>query len=114
MDTHFIIDFDSTFIQLETLDELAKIVLKNNPKKQEIVKKIEDITKLGMEGKIGFAESLAQRMYLLQIEPQHIKSVINFLRKKITPSIARNQEFFKNYSKNIYIISGGFKEIILP
>jgi hypothetical protein len=31
MDQYFIIDFDSTFTQVEALDELARISLKNHP-----------------------------------------------------------------------------------
>src|SRR3989338_4121409 len=55
---YFIIDFDSTFIQTEGLEELAEVVLKDNPKKEEILEEIKKITNLGMEGKIGFRESL--------------------------------------------------------
>lgn len=35
----YIIDFDSTFTQVEALDELAKISLKDNPKQLEVSKK---------------------------------------------------------------------------
>ncbi|MBI5123762.1 hypothetical protein HZA75_07940 [Candidatus Roizmanbacteria bacterium] len=47
---YFIIDFDSTFVQTETLEELANVVLKNSYNKKEILQKIKNITNLGMEG----------------------------------------------------------------
>ena len=59
---YYIIDFDSTFTQVEALDEMAKISLKNHPQKEEILKQIEDYTNLAMEGKLSFTESLASHI----------------------------------------------------
>ena len=57
--TNLIIDFDSTIIKTEGLEELASISLQNKTNKEEIIQKIEKITNLGMEGSIGFTESLS-------------------------------------------------------
>jgi D-3-phosphoglycerate dehydrogenase len=111
---YFIIDFDSTFVSVETLDELAKIVLENNPHKEKIVKEISEITAAGMEGKITFPESLSKRLSLLPITKDAIEKLIALVSHKITPSVERNKEFFQLYSDYIYIISGGFKEYIYP
>ncbi len=111
---YFIIDFDSTIIQTEGLDELAQIALKDNPKQVAILEQIKKITNLGMEGKIGFSQSLKQRLGLLKITTSHIESVTKVLKRKISPSILRNKKFFKKYESQIYIISGGFKEYISP
>ena len=43
MKPYFIIDFDSTFTQVEALDELARISLKNHPDREIIYQKIIDI-----------------------------------------------------------------------
>ena len=59
-----VIDFDSTFIKLEALEELATVALDGNEKKNEIVDEIEKITIMGMEGKITFPESLSRRLKL--------------------------------------------------
>ena len=72
---YFIIDFDSTFIQTEGLEELAEVVLKDNPKKEEILEEIKKITNLGMEGKIGFRESLKKRLALLKANRTHLEKV---------------------------------------
>lgn len=111
---YFIIDFDSTFVSCESLDELAKRVLENHPRKEKIVEEIQTITKLGMEGKIRFAESLRRRVNLLTIYKKDIEDLIRLLKKNITPSIKRNKQFFRTYADRIYIISGGFKDFILP
>lgn len=111
---YFIIDFDSTFIKLEALEELAKIVLRNNPEKEKIIEKIKKITKMGMEGKIPFNQSLKERINLLKARKSDLDKLIKILKKSITPSFLRNKIFFKKNKDKIYIISGGFKEYILP
>lgn len=111
---YFIIDFDSTIIRTEGLDELAAIVLKGNPQKEEILEKIKQITTLGMEGKIGFEQSLRQRLALLKIHKAQLEELAKILKKKISPSIQRNRQFFKEYGHQIYIITGGFKDYVEP
>ncbi len=111
---YFIIDFDSTFVTVEALDELAHIALKNSPDKEKITKQIRAITSLGMEGKLSFPESLAQRLKLFSANKEDIKKLVSFLKKNITPSVTQNTIFFTSFPENIYIISGGFKEYIVP
>lgn len=111
---YFIIDFDSTFTQVETLDVLAEICLSNDPLKNEKIKKIVSITNKGMEGEISFRESLEKRLDLLTADRDHIEQTISELRDKISPSFQRNKKFFEDNAQNIYIISNGFKEIIDP
>ena len=110
----FIIDFDSTFSRLETLDELFAIALKGNPEKDRIVEKVKEITKAGMEGRIPFSESLQRRIPLLRANKKHIAALIKLLKKNVTPSFARNKKFFRDYANNIFIFSGGFKDYIWP
>lgn len=110
----FIIDFDSTIIQTEGLDELAKIVLKDNPLKESRLEEITRITNLGMEGVISISESLKKRLSLLKINKDQIKFLSKNLTKKISPSILRNKRFFKKYKDQIYVITAGFKEWVIP
>jgi D-3-phosphoglycerate dehydrogenase / 2-oxoglutarate reductase len=110
----FIIDFDSTFVQVETLDELASVALSGNPDQGKIVEKISRITDLGMEGKIPFDESLERRIALLTASKKHIEKLVRRLGKKISHSIRRNKPFFQKHGKRIIILSGGFREIVAP
>lgn len=114
MKKYFIIDFDSTFVQSEGLEELASVALKNNPKKNIVIQKIKEITRQGMEGKISFDKSLSRRLVLLKGNKLHIEEVVRILKKKISLSIQRNREFFKKNKERIYIVSGGFREFIEP
>ncbi|HMQ69081.1 MAG TPA: phosphoglycerate dehydrogenase [Ignavibacteria bacterium] len=110
----FIIDFDSTFIRLEALDELFKISLKDNPDKKELISRFEEITKMSMDGKLSFSESLSKRTELLNADRSHIETLAVKLSSKVSGSVKRNKAFFKKFGQNIYIISGGFKELIIP
>lgn len=114
MDQYFIIDFDSTFTQVEALDELARISLKNHPDRESIYKQIEDLTNASMEGKLSFTQSLENRVKLLEATREHLKLLITHLRKKVSVSFSRNTEFFKDHADEVLIVSGGFKEFIIP
>ena len=110
----YVFDFDSTLTKVEALDVLAEITLKNNPKKNEIIKEIIDITNLGIDGEISFTESLERRIKLLNANKSDLYGLINALKKQVSKSIESNKEFFENFADDIYIISCGFKEFIDP
>ncbi|MFB6455008.1 HAD-IB family phosphatase [Chitinophaga sp. Hz27] len=111
---YYIIDFDSTFTQVEALDELARISLQHHPDREAIYKKIEDLTNQAMEGKLSFRESLAGRVKLLEANKEHLKLLVKHLKKLVSPSFARNKQFFKDHADDVLIVSGGFKEFITP
>lgn len=111
---NFVIDFDSTFTQVEALDLLGDIALKDHPQKEERLKKLADLTNSGMSGDISFRDSLLQRLELLEAREGHLPELIDRLKSKVSTSFVRNKEFFKEFQDNIYIISNGFKEFIVP
>lgn len=114
MEKHYIIDFDSTFIQTEALDELAALSLSEFENREQVIEQIKAITASGMAGDIAFDQSLSQRLALLGANKKQVQKLISFLQKKISLSIKQNKDFFKAKAENIFIISGGFKEIIWP
>tara|TARA_B110000116_G_scaffold75660_1_gene65689 strand:+ start:522 stop:1187 length:666 start_codon:yes stop_codon:yes gene_type:complete len=111
---HLIIDFDSTFITKESLDELARLVLLNHKDGVERLKSIEALTLSGMEGKISFDLSLQKRVALIDVNKNDIKQIASQLSKEVSLSIKKNKLFIKKNSSKILIFSGGFKEIIIP
>jgi D-3-phosphoglycerate dehydrogenase len=111
---YFVIDFDSTFTQVEAMEELAAISLKNDPEKELIIEKIKQLTDLAMDGKMPFPMSLKARIALLSAKKYHLQMLVNKLRKKVSVSFARNKAFFKEYQGRVFIVSGGFKEFIEP
>ncbi|MDP5092754.1 MAG: HAD-IB family phosphatase, partial [Polaribacter sp.] len=111
---NYVFDFDSTLTRVEALDVLAEITLKNNPKKDEIIQQIIDITNLGIDGEISFTESLQRRIALLNANKADLAELIKQLSKQVSSSIERNKEFFQEFKDDIYVISCGFKEFIDP
>ena len=111
---NFIIDFDSTFTQVEALDILGEISLHDSPDKAVALQKIKDITDKGMDGSLSFRQSLTERLGILKAKKEHIEPLVNQLRKKVTKSFVRNADFLETYKDHIYIVSNGFKEFIGP
>jgi D-3-phosphoglycerate dehydrogenase / 2-oxoglutarate reductase len=114
MQSNLIIDFDSTMVRLEALDELANIALANAPDREERIDKIKAITKAGMEGRIAFSESLSQRLSLFSAGKGDIEKLTELLFRNITPSVAKEAAFIRENHEHIYVISGGFREYIIP
>jgi D-3-phosphoglycerate dehydrogenase len=109
-----VIDFDSTIIQLEGLDELAAIALRRHPKRTEILERIKGITALGMEGKITIAQSLRDRLALLGANKKHLPELVKLLKRHITPSFRRNKQFLTRNADNIWVFTAGFEEYVIP
>lgn len=114
LDRTFIFDFDSTFTSVEALDLLAEIVLENHPDKEDVVKEIEEITNLGIDGTITFPESLSRRISLFKANKSHLNQLTERLKQLVSVSVVNNRSFFETHTDQIYIVSCGFKEFIEP
>tara|TARA_Y100001968_G_scaffold145285_1_gene132758 strand:- start:325 stop:987 length:663 start_codon:yes stop_codon:yes gene_type:complete len=107
-----IIDFDSTFIKDETLDEVAKLLSTENS--IDIKEKIIKITHQAMEGEIDFSSALKERVNLLKIHKTKINDITEILKKRVSDSFLKNKSKIRSIKNQVHIISGGFKEIINP
>ena len=112
--TYYIIDFDSTFTKVEGLDELANIALAGSATQEKIVSQIRSLTEQGMNGEITFSEALSRRIDLLKANRSHIEKLVDFLHTQVSESFQRNEKFLREYAERILIVSGGFKEFIVP
>lgn len=111
---NFIIDFDSTFTQVEALDELCEISLKDDPDKDNILAEIKAITDRGMVGELSLRQSLEERLSLLNANKKHLPLLVETLKRKVSKSFVSNKSFLLEQKENIYIVSNGFKEFIAP
>ncbi|MFM2387926.1 MAG: hypothetical protein RL660_2683 [Bacteroidota bacterium] len=110
----FIIDFDSTFTKVEALDELAKIALRGQSDADTKLAEINRITNSGMDGSMPFSEALQQRLALLSGNTRNVDELVAFLKENVSESFRRNKQALSIYANQIYIISGGFEEYIIP
>ena len=111
---NYVIDFDSTFTQVEALDILGEISLNVDKNKIEKLEELKSLTDRGMEGGLSFRESLVLRLKLLNAKKEHLEPLIETLKTRISTSFVRNEAFFEENKEDIYIISNGFKEFIIP
>ena len=97
---HFVIDFDSTFTQVEALDILGEISLENHPEKELRLQQIKDVTDLGMTGELSLRESLDARIKILDAKQSDLAELVKRLKKLISKSINRNKAFFQENAEN--------------
>ena len=111
---NFVIDFDSTFTQVEALDVLCEISIQGDVEKANVLQQIASITDQAMSGDLSFRESLESRLKLLKANKRHLPILIEKLSKQVSTSFVRNKDFLERNNEHIYIISNGFKEFIYP
>ena len=102
-----IFDFDSTLVSIETLDFLIGKTAKEN--QQEV----EKITNMAMSGKLTFSDSLRLRFAQIKLKKSDIDDLKNEICNYITDGFISGIKQLKS-EFDIYIISGGFLEIINP
>jgi len=112
--TYLILDFDSTIITSETLDELAKISLNDDPEKDLKINQIGSITEKAMNGEVHFMDALNERIKLLHANQSHLNILKKELHHKLSPSFKSIKNYIKEHAASIYVVSGGFSELIYP
>lgn len=92
-------DMDSTLIQTECIDELAK--------RAGVGEQVKAITERAMRGEIDFKESFTERVALLKgLDESVMKEIAENL--PITEGVERLMFVLKHYGYKIAILSGGF------
>ena len=92
-------DMDSTLIQAEVIDELAKVA--------GVGEQVAEITESAMRGEIDFSESFRRRMALLEgMDESVLQDIARNL--PITDGAERLIRHLKHFGYKIAILSGGF------
>jgi D-3-phosphoglycerate dehydrogenase len=110
----FVIDFDSTLVTGETLDVIAEVVLEGDPEADAKAAAIRRITDRAMAGDLDFGEALRTRLELLRPSREAVAEAAARMAGMVTPSVARNRAFFEENRDRVYVISGGFHEVVEP
>ena len=108
----FVFDCDSTLIRSESLEELARIALRERADGADVLARMQEITNLGMCGKMAFDESLRRRLELFGATREHIRELQACLLDQLTPSLRRHTGWFKQNSQDIYVLTGGFHDYL--
>ena len=110
----FVFDFDSTLVDFETLEALADIVLDGAPEAEAVRAEIAGLTDRAMTGDLPFAEALTRRLALLPLTRAHLQQLATMAASRLTASMSRNLDFFRERTGRVVIVSGGFREVIAP
>ena len=108
------IDFDSTFVKVETIDELARFSLSRDPDAEHKLRLITYITNQAMSGEIDFPSALEKRLEVISITRDDVDKITEHISTLVSDSFLESKELIKSLSDSIWILSGGFKEIIAP
>ncbi|XP_014486148.1 PREDICTED: phosphoserine phosphatase [Dinoponera quadriceps] len=99
-------DVDSTVIQEEGIDELAKFCGKGE--------EIAELTKCAMEGDMTFQKSLSTRLQIINPSLAQIKEFLNTHQPKLTDGIEELVSALRAHGKQVFLVSGGFDSLIMP
>ncbi|MGH7026172.1 phosphoglycerate dehydrogenase [Brevundimonas sp.] len=110
----FIFDFDSTLVRIETLEALAEIALSDAPDAAAKKAEIAALTDQAMSGQVDFGTALRRRLDLLSLTRAHVEALSDRILDEASASVRRNVDFFERHAERVYILSGGFREIIAP
>lgn len=109
-----IFDFDSTLVRIETLEALADIALTGVDGADGVRAEIAEITARAMAGELEFGAALRARLAMLPLTRSHVEALADRILEEGTPSVRRNLRFFNDNAAGLFILSGGFREIIAP
>lgn len=99
-------DVDSTVIQEEGIDELAKFCGRG--------KEVEALTRNAMAGSMSFREALTARLDIIRPQMSQIRDFVRSRPPRLTPGIKKLVDCLHKRSIPVYLISGGFRGIIGP
>ncbi|CAG9832283.1 unnamed protein product [Diabrotica balteata] len=102
----FCFDVDSTVIQEEGIDELAKFCNKGE--------EVSNLTAKAMGGAMTFQESLKLRLDIIKPSIYQIREFLNLKPPRLSPGIKKLVDLLHKRNIPVFLISGGFKCIIAP
>ncbi len=109
-----VFDFDSTLVTVEGADELFARTVGDAPDREARVARFRHITDRGMAGEISYRKSLEARVALLDATREQVEAVAREMPKWISPSVLELRDRLAANAHRIWIVSGGFEELIWP
>ena len=105
-----VFDFDSTLVPVESLEEVLRTSVPNS----DVLTRIEEITRRGMEGELDFRTSLEARLALASPDLASVRATGRSLALELTSGAAACIEWLTAQRHDVRIVSGGFRDVILP
>ncbi len=103
-----LLDVDSTVLRKESFEELVRLVTND----RKILDRIAELSRLAMEGKITFQESISERLKISGFRPSHVSDLRQTIRQWITPGFPELIREWQNDGISVWLISGALHEIV--
>ncbi len=101
-----IFDVDSTLCTIEGIDELARM--------KGLFEEFAPLTKKAMEGKIRLEDAFIKRLEVIRPTRDDLQNLSDIYLQHMTPHADSLLATLHSAKKDIVIVSGGYKEAILP
>lgn len=106
-----VFDFDSTLVPCESLE----LALARAPGVDAAaLRRIEELTRRGMEGDLPFAESLRARLAIARPTRASLDTLGEELIDRLTDGAADVVAWLHGQGHAVWIVSGGFREALIP
>ena len=101
-------DVDCTITTKDGLDSLAAFLGKGQA--------VQDLTNAAMNGTLGLEEALQQRLEIMEPTVEKMMAWMDAhpAESRLAPGVIDLLEGLRSRDKTVYLISGGFRELILP
>ncbi|MDR2760899.1 MAG: HAD-IB family phosphatase [Rickettsiales bacterium] len=112
----FVIDFDSTMIEFESIEMLFKLALRRSSKGAELNKILEELDRQLIQKKIDFQTNLEKKIGILKFitKKRYLEQMGLFLKNKASDDIKKIIDFAKKNNRKIMVFSNSFGEILEP
>jgi HAD superfamily phosphoserine phosphatase-like hydrolase len=106
-----VFDFDSTLVSCESLE----LALARAPGvDDDALRRIEELTRRGMEGELPFHESLRQRLAIARPTRESLRTLGEQLACELTDGASDVVTWLHSKGHAAWIVSGGFREVLVP
>ncbi len=110
----FVIDFDSTFVDGESINMMIDLALKNYIRKKDVYSKLAVLSDLCMKSEISFKDNFKMKLEIVKqaLKEEHLLKVAAILKEKVSPDIVKILDKAKELNKKVIVVSNSFKIIM--
>eukprot|EP00878_Enallax_costatus_P036683 GHUV01041217.1.p1 GENE.GHUV01041217.1~~GHUV01041217.1.p1 ORF type:complete len:202 (+),score=36.16 GHUV01041217.1:68-673(+) len=99
-------DVDSTFCADESIDEIAAFL--------GVGEQVAAMTAQAMGGSVRFEDALAARLNVMGLSQQKLDEFLQVHPAQLTPGIPELVKKLQSQGKAVFLVSGGFRQVIHP
>jgi D-3-phosphoglycerate dehydrogenase len=110
----FVIDFDSTFVNGESLNLMVDLALREHARRSEMGSKLKILSDLCMKSEVGFKEYFKMKIEIIKqaLREEHLVKVSKILENKVSPHIIKLLERVRQLDRKVIVLSNSFKIIL--